>query len=739
MVNSTGKSAGSILRVALKAPLHELFDYLPPANAMPQPGQRVRVPFGRSERVGVVAAIADHSAVPADKLKPVTALVDAAPLLDEQLVGLLNWASDYYQHPPGDVYAAALPALLRKGGPAASTTESRWQISLAGTEALANNTGLARAKVQLQVLQLLGQAKRPLSAEELADCHSGWRRAVQELVAKSYVDKLEVELDGLPVGGDELPPQLNPDQLRAIESIPASGFEPWLLEGVTGSGKTEVYLALIEQQLAAGRQALVLVPEIGLTPQLIARFCSRLPVTVTTLHSNLSDSERLNNWIAARSGKARVVIGTRSAIFTPFAELGLIIIDEEHDSSFKQQEGFRYSARDVALWRARQLDIPVVLGSATPSFESLANVNAGRYRRVGLPERAGGAQHPEVRIVDLRDHAPSDGLTQPLSGAIRRHLDADGQVLVYLNRRGFAPTLFCDGCGSCVECRRCDARMVVHQKQQRIVCHHCGSERPPPPKCESCGGELHPLGLGTERIEQALTEQFADAALVRLDRDTTRRKGSLVEKLDDIRSGKARILLGTQMLTKGHDFPNVTLVAIIDADQGLFGTDFRAGERMAQSFVQVSGRAGRADRKGEVWLQTAYPDHPLLRSLLEKGYSGYAEEALAERESTGWPPYTKVALLRAEAADRDKLYRFLDAARGLADSLNNGTPAATVLGPASAPMERRSGRWRGQLLLQSAARPALQALLTRWRHALAAHPLSNTVRWSVDVDPSELF
>ena len=507
---------------------------------------------------------------------------------------------------------------------------------------------------------------------------------------------------------------------------------------MTGSGKTEVYLQCIAGALAAGRQSLVLVPEIGLTPQLVERFRRRFPATgIALLHSGLTDVQRLEAWVRARDGRARIVIGTRSAVFAPLPQPGIIVIDEEHDSSLKQQEGFRYSARDIAVWRAHQLGIPVVLGSATPSLESMANARAGRYQRLTLPERAGAARPPSIHLVDLRKHVADDGLAAPLVQAITRHLAAGGQVLLYLNRRGYAPTLMCPACGYCLDCRRCDARMVLHRQEGRVTCHHCGATRPAPDRCPECDGELFAVGQGTERLEAALGAMFPEYRLVRIDRDTTRGRGDIQRLLAEVAAGEARILLGTQMLTKGHDFPGVTLVGIVDADQGLFGTDFRASEKLAQTFVQVAGRAGRGERPGEVYIQTLFPDHPLLQLLVREGYDRFAEAALAERQATGWPPFSYLAMLRAEAPSRAPALAFLASARAAGETLD--IKGVRLLGPAPAPMEKRAGRYRAQLLVETSTRPRLQQFLGAWRELIAGLPESGRTRWSLDVDPVELF
>jgi len=535
------------------------------------------------------------------------------------------------------------------------------------------------------------------------------------------------------------PPALNAEQQAALDALQASlgTFGVSLLDGVTGSGKTEVYLGLIDAVLARGEQALVLVPEIGLTPQLLARFRARFAVPIAVLHSGLSDRERLDAWLAAREGEACIVIGTRSAVFTPLARPGVIILDEEHDASFKQQEGFRYSARDVAVKRGQLEGIPVLLGSATPSLETLHNARQGRYAHHRLSERAGIAEPPQVAVLDVRAQPMNHGLSMALVNAVRRHLEADGQVLLFLNRRGYAPTLLCHECGWVATCRRCDAHMTLFAGQRRLRCHHCGAERPADPACPACGSEaLRPLGAGTERLEEALQGLFPDTGIARIDRDTTRRKGAMQAMLDEVHAGRARILVGTQMLAKGHHFPEVTLVGLIDIDQGLFSADFRATERMAQLITQVAGRAGRAERPGQVLIQTHHPEHPLLQRLLAEGYAAFAQAALEERRQANLPPYSYLALLRAEAADPSLPLAFLQHARELAEGLG---ARGVQLGPIPAPMERRAGRVRAQLLLQAAQRGALHRLLAPWLLQLEGDKLGRKVRWSLDVDPQEMF
>ncbi len=729
-----------VLRVAIDAPVMALFDYLPPAGAaVPCPGQRVLVPFRKGRRIGVVVAIAGASSLPADRLRRALEVLDDEPLLNAPLMRLLDWASGYYQHPPGEVYATALPGLLRRGR-ASDTAIAIWRITPAGREALAAGEP-KRAPVQARLLRALGaQDGAGLTAERLAACAAGWSDATRALERKGWVAQTRGEASVEPATGEaEAPPEPTAAQAQALAAIGAArGFEAFLLEGVTGSGKTEVYLRAIAEQVAAGRQSLVLVPEIGLTPQLVERFRRRFRAAgIALLHSGLTDRQRLEAWLRARDGRAQIIIGTRSAVFAPLPCPGLVVVDEEHDLSLKQQDGFRYSARDIAVWRARQLGVPVVLGSATPSLESLANARAGRYRCLRLPERTGAASAPRFHLVDLRRQVATDGLSPPLLAAISRHLEAGGQVLLYLNRRGFAPTLLCPACGHCLECRRCDARLVLHRREHRVACHHCGASRTVPEHCPDCGGELVAVGQGTERLEAVVAEQFPQHPLIRIDRDTTRGRGEIEWRLGEVAAGRARILLGTQMLTKGHDFPDVTLVGIVDADQGLFGTDFRASERLAQTIVQVAGRAGRGEKPGEVYIQTLFPDHPLLQLLVREGYERFGEAALAERRAAGWPPFSYLALLRAEAPSLEPPMRFLAKAREAGERLE--CAQLRLLGPASAPMEKRAGRYRAQLLVETESRARLQQFLGDWRALIAALPEAARTRWSLDVDPVELF
>ncbi len=724
-----------ILRVAIPSPLRRFFDYLPPA-AQPDVavGCRVWVPFGRTRQVGVVAAVADRSELPPERLRRVEAVIDPTPVLPPSVTALLYWAAGYYHHPPGEVWQAALPVALRRGEVLRPPRITRWQLSEAGRAV--DPATLARAPRQAALLARLAAFPDGAGSDELAG-EGDWRGALRTLCDKGWV----VPIEGAAVVATAAQPghPLNPEQQRAVDAIGAGlgGFAAFLLEGITGSGKTEVYLHVVERVLAAGHQVLVLVPEIGLTPQLVARF-RRLGAPLALLHSDLASGERLAAWQAAADGSARIVIGTRSAVFTPLPRLGLVIIDEEHDASLKQQEGFRYSARDVAVWRARQCAVPVVLGSATPSLESLANAEAGRYHLLHLPQRAGGASSPTLRVVDMRGLSVREPLAPALETTMREHLQAGGQVLLFLNRRGFAPVQMCGGCGWVGECRRCDARLTLHRREHRLRCHHCGAEQRVPEQCPTCGSsELVLLGHGTERIEALLQERFADHVILRIDRDSTRRRGALEGLLAQAQAGHGEILLGTQMVAKGHHFPGVTLVAVLDADQGLFSADFRAPERLAQLIVQVAGRAGRAERPGEVVIQSRQPAHPFWSRLLEGGYRRVAADELAERRAACWPPASLLALLRAEATGQAAPLAFLEQAARLARQI--GHDGVDLMGPLPAPMERRAGRYRAQLLLQATRRSDLHRLLAALAPALEGLAEGRRVRWSLDVDPLELF
>lgn len=733
------------LRLALPTPLRRLFDYRAPASVPVehwQPGVRVRVPFGSRKVVGILLETRTDTDVPPGKIRDALELLDPQPLFDRPLLELIQWTASYYQHSLGDTFSWAMPALLRQGEPASVQKKLFYQ---AAADATPDDPRIKNAPRQRQALEAVLQHRQGLAHEQLHNL------GIQKSSIDALVEKglLFQEYRSLQTARSssilaQPPLALNAEQQLAVDAAgkALNRHQVFLLAGVTGSGKTEVYLHLIQRVLEQGRQVLVLIPEINLGPQTINRFRQRFNVRVALLHSEVTDRERLNAWLAARDGLADIVIGTRSALFTPFKNLGLIVIDEEHDSSYKQQDSLRYHARDLALVRARRLGIAVVMGSATPSLESLHNAHSGRYGLLRLTRRAGSAQPPRFIRLDVRSLPLDSGISLPLQKAMEHTLAAGQQVLVFLNRRGFAPVLMCQDCGWMGDCHACDARLTLHQRYNELRCHHCGHIEPRPHACPKCQSlQLHPVGAGTERAEERLQILFPKIPVIRIDRDSTARKGALDAMLNHVQRGEPCILLGTQMLAKGHHFPAVTLVAILNADGGLFSADFRASERMAQLIVQVAGRAGRAEQPGKVIIQSHAADHPLLIQLTEEGYFAFAEQALNERRATQLPPYTQMALLRAEALNPQHADDFLRDAASLVAQLGEPLQAGDVecLGPVAAPMERRGGRYRAQLLFISSQRGPLHRLLHGLCFNLEQLTSARQVRWSLDVDPVDLY
>ncbi len=659
------------LQIALPVPLRQYFDYLPPESGEWQhlkPGMRVRVPFQRRELIGIFMGFSANPSFSFEKLKPIMEVLDNEVVIEDDIMQLCLWATDYYHYPAGEILIHALPVLLRKGKPFKKIPESV---------------------------------------------------PVDHITANTLT--------------------LNAAQQSAISSIQASihQFQVFLLNGVTGSGKTEVYLQTIQWVIQENKQVLVMVPEIGLTPQTIQRFRERFSVPVIALHSGLTEKQRLNAWSQIRAGFAAIVIGTRSAIFSPFKSLGLIIVDEEHDISYKQQDMFRYHARDLAIMRAHFNHIPIILGSATPALETFHKAEQGKFHSLSLPMRAGNAMMPEFSVIDIRNKPLEQGLSQTLLSEIKHHLESGNQVMLFLNRRGFAPILLCHNCGWMVNCKRCDMRMTYHQHTKRLHCHHCDTQKFLPKTCDTCGcAELVPVGMGTERLELALEKHFPDVPIARMDRDSTQRKGSMEALLDGVQSGHYRMLIGTQMLAKGHHFPNVTLVGIVDADGGFFSSDFRAIERMGQLLMQVAGRAGRMEKAGKVMIQTHHPEHPLLHRLCNESYEKFAVSLLEERAHAALPPYAYFALFRAEAYKLQHATEFLQQLKNLVDPTGKNLQ---VLGPIPAPMPRRAGRYRAQLLVQSRLRPTLQACLKNLVPDIERISMKHRIRWSLDVDPMEMF
>ena len=734
---------GPILRVAVASRRRRLFDYLPPSGAeppLPGPGTRVRVPFGGSVRIGLVVEWSDEPGVAAERLRRILGVIDGEPLLPASSIEFLRWAADYFHHPPGEVLLGALPPSLRRGRMPGPERPARWRLTEAGCGVQAISS--KNAPLQSRIVALLRDAPDGLDADALSEAGASWRQSLRSLTAKGAVEAVpeSAEEQSAPDVPPSSPVALNSAQRAAVDRIKdrLDRFGVFLLDGVTGSGKTEVYLSLIEEVAREGRQALVLIPEIGLSPQLVARFRRRLGTSLALLHSGLGDRERVRSWMAARNGSARVLIGTRSAVFTPLGRPGLVIVDEEHDPSFKQTEGFRYSARDLAIVLARGFGVPVVLGTATPSLESVHNVAAGRYADLRLPRRAAGAGMPAVDVLDLRGQRFEEGVSEAMHAAIGKRLERGEQSLLFVNRRGFAPVLLCRQCGWIADCRHCDAHLVYHREAALMRCHYCDAQIRPPPHCPGCGGvELRPIGLGTQRVADHLGTVHPGARVARMDRDSTRRRGALTAILERVHSGAVDILVGTQMLAKGHHFPNVTLVGILDADAGLFGADFRSTERMAQLLVQVAGRCGRGERPGRVLVQTHHPRNPLLGQLIRSGYRSFAEDALEERRAARLPPHTCMALLRAEAADANLPRAFLDDAR-LAGEQRRPADIA-LLGPVPSLMERKAGRFRAQLLVECAKRRSLHRFLSGWLGELEGLASARRVRWSLDVDPIEIL
>ena len=757
-----------IIQVAVPGPFLTPLDYVYDLvdGHKPVIGGRVRVPFRAKTLIGLVMNVPETSNYNPKKIKSVLEVLDAKPLFDQTHLQFIEWAAQYYHEPIGEVVQAVLPKKLRAGASIEVQGLPVWQLSAQG-QAISIDALPKNAKHQIALFQLLQSSAQPFSASQLNGQLVSWRASLKKFLTAGWV----VEKRGLCLSETALGVapnhKLSAEQQRAVDAVtqlPDNTFKALLVEGVTGSGKTEVYLGMIERAIKQGKQTLVLVPEIGLTPQMVSRFNAFLQTPIATLHSGMNDSERLCAWHLVQSGQVSVLLGTRSAIFAPFKRLGLCIIDEEHDLSFKQQEGFRYSARDLMIRRAFDLKIPVVLGSATPSLETLHNAKTGRYRYLQLKQRAANAKMPSIKLLDIRGEKVQEGVTAPLKNAMKKHLKAGGQVLLFLNRRGFAPVLMCHDCGWQAQCPSCDANMTLHQaafsgSADTLRCHHCGHQAFAPQACPSCECvEFVKVGQGTERLTQTVTEWFPEQRIVRIDRDTTRQKGKMKALTDLARSGEADILIGTQMLAKGHHFPNVTLVGLIDIDQGLFGADFRAPERMAQLVLQVAGRAGRGKKAGEVLIQTHHPDHPMLRTLIAHGYGQFALEALTDRKAASLPPFKYQIMIRAEANEAQDALRFLSELKHALIQMNDqlGAPldlksdlklelrsakkpaGLDIWGPVSAPMERRQGRYRYQLLMQSMERSFLHKLWNDVEPYVYSSPLSRKVRWSIDVDPQEM-
>ena len=726
------------IRVAVPVYLYDCFDYSLTAEQYHQAevGARVAVSFGRQNVVGVIVEkLTDEK--PLDlgfKLKAITELLDDNAILDAKVLSLLTWSAQYYQFPIGEVMHAALPSFLRQGKPY-NLLARMWKLIDDHAEDKLKRSEKQQDAYKILKLHPTGTSENILN---LAGIETATLKALEKKkITQCILEAQDFKPQAMTLAQMPLTP--NDEQKRAIQNILKArhSYHAFLLDGLTGSGKTEVYLQVMQEVLKQGKQVLVLVPEIGLTPQTVSRFQSRFHCHIALLHSGLNDSKRLQAWQSAQTGKASIVIGTRSAIYTPLPHLGLIVLDEEHDLSFKQQEGFRYHARDVALYRAHLENCPIILGSATPSIDSYALVEQGKMTRLELDQRAGVAVMPKMHVIDLKVAQKQNGISQQLIHEVQKRLDKKEQVLIFLNRRGYAPVLICESCGWQAKCPHCDANFTVHrQPYQHLHCHHCGTIHRMPEHCPQCQhSELKPIGLGTAKVEENLQALFPNFDVIRVDRDSTSRVGSWQKIYNKIQKSEPIILLGTQMLAKGHHFPYVTLVAILDIDSGLLSVDFRATERTAQLIIQVAGRAGRGEKKGEVYLQTLRPDHPLLNTLLESGYRSFAKQTLKERKAAWMPPYRYAALLRCESKDQELNQSFLqEHAQVLRQASEN---SIDIWGPIPAPMERKAGRYQAHMVLLSKDRARMHFYIRQWWQNVW-HNKPHGMKLSLDIDPQEL-
>ncbi|MCX8600328.1 MULTISPECIES: primosomal protein N' [unclassified Gilliamella] len=717
-----------IAHIALPVPLYQLYDYrlTQPAEV----GMRVKVPFGKRDAIGVIVSIDQQTDVPIECLKDISEIIDNEPLFTPAVWQLLNWAVSYYHFPIGEVIFHAMPVLVRQGKQASKAEIKQWQLTELG-----KNCDLKSLSRSYKQQLLLTSLKNNMFSENDFSANIFHQLEKKQLIKQVSVTPDTVEWQSH-FSTNPTSIRLNEEQTKAIASVNQQNqqFNVFLLEGITGSGKTEVYLNILSDILSAGKQALILVPEIGLTPQTIKRFKQRFNAPIDILHSGLTDKQRFEVWLRSRSGENAIVVGTRSALFTPFKHLGMIIIDEEHDNSYKQQEGWRYHARDLAIIRAKIENIPIILGSATPSLETLNNAQNQKYQLLQLTQRAGDASLAQQSILDIRGLVLCAGLSQPLIDQIKKHLSNNNQVMLFLNRRGFSPSIICHDCGWIAECPRCDMPYTYHQKQHKLICHYCDTPRALPHQCPKCGStHLIPIGFGTEQLEKQLEILFPNIKISRIDRDTVSKKGALDNYLKEIQQGGAHILVGTQILAKGHHFPDVTLVGIVDVDGALFSSDFRATERFAQIYTQVSGRAGREAKTGEVILQTYHPDHPLLNVLLSKGYQEFAKFTLQERRQTHLPPFSYQVMIRAADRNNHHAPNFLQQIHDWLKSLDDHR--LWQLGPMPSNQPKKAGYYRWQLLLQHTHRQQLQQILDQLIISIDKWSETSKVRWSIDVDP----
>ncbi|MXP67924.1 primosomal protein N' [Pantoea sp. Aalb] len=729
-----------VVQIALPLPLPRLFDYLLPPD-VPQlvPGARTQVSFGNRTMIGIAVNILENSKLPLTQLKKIEKVIDDQSLFSPVLWHILHWAANYYHFPIGEVLSHALPVLLRQGKPTRINTMRKWIISDAGRKVTMESLKYA-PKQQKALATIL---KQPLYYNQISK-HNITHATLKSLRTKGLCDLYEEAStiidwrNNFKIKGKRL--DLNKDQEFAVQAInkERNSYVAWLLAGITGSGKTEVYLRVLEKILACGKQALVLVPEISLTPQTIKYFRERFKAPIDILHSSLKNSERLSVWLRARNGESAIVIGTRSAIFTPLTRLGAIIIDEEHDTSYKQQEGWRYQARDLAVFRAHQENIPIILGSATPALETLHNVYNGKYRQLSLIKRIGNAKPTLHKTINIKGQQLKSGLAPILLKKIKQHLQNDNQVLIFLNRRGFSPALICHECGWVAECKLCDSYYTLHQYNHQLRCHHCNSKQTIPNQCFNCKStHIIPVGVGTEQLEQYLHILFPNISISRIDRDNIKSQCTLEKYFLNIHRGGAHILIGTQMLAKGHHFPNVTLVSLLNVDNALFSADFRTTERFAQLYIQVAGRTGRAGKQGEVLLQTYHPEHPLLKKLMHFGYFSFAKQALLERQLVQLPPWTNHAIFHAEDIDNCQAETFLTQLRSMLEINPNKDKKTWLMGPIPSLTPKKNGRWRWQLLIQHPSRQHLQLLIKCSLLFIYTLPITRKIKWLIDIDPIE--
>lgn len=728
----------SICSFALSLPVYNLFDYELDESIQPVAGQRFKLPFGQGKKLGILVSCQSGTETRHKNIKAVLQQLDAEPMISSHLMKLASWLAEYYCQPFGEVLFQFLPRLARK---AELMTETRVQFWVANAvdEKLLHSIK-SKAPRQYDVLKALIQSKNGLNAVQLRQIHDAWHQPVKVLFDKGLISKELREnlplVDSVPQASFEL----TPDQQGVCQQISPhlNKFIVHLIQGVTGSGKTEVYLDLMEQVIEQGKQVIYLVPEIGLTPQLLKRLQSRLGSGVVSSHSAMTELQRYQSWDQFKRGVVRVIIGTRSALFSESSKLGLIIIDEEHDASFRQQDGLRYHARDVAIKRAQMLNIPIVLGSATPSLESLHNCDKPHFRLYRLDQRVGHSKPPAIELLDCSQIPLNTGCSPQLLKAIKKHLSASGQVLLFLNRRGFAPVVMCHECGWQSSCYQCDSRMTLHQSVNKLICHHCGFSVMVPYKCPDCGDkEIRHYGVGTQQLEEFLQGQFPEVEIIRIDRDSVKSSKQFEARMRPVREAKPCILVGTQMLAKGHDYPHITLVGMLDCDQALYSSFYRASERLIQTVLQVSGRAGRAEKKGQALLQTAFPSDPIMQNLCHQSYSELVQSILEERKMVGFPPYTRVVTFLVDAVELELALEKLNLLKQYLSDINQNSKVK-VIGPIPALMTRRIGRYRAQLSILSGDIQSIRSVLQQLMPKIQSIRNTRKSRLTIEVDPLDL-